>query len=193
MALLKLQKRCSQDTIVVDVGGFLGDFGLSAAAMGCKVIIFEVQPKMVKIIKLSVRLNNFENFVDVRYNAVSEVDGVNCVARINWTRLLFPGIVTAVALGPWMAASCIRTRLYLSASNVSNAVNSAKLFLLPALFTTAQTLPKAPWELFVANISPATSLFLHCPSHNFFFAVTVIQVAVRRRSQFLSIQSSLPL
>ena len=59
----------------MDVGGFLGDFGLSAAAMGCKVVIFEVQPQMVEIIKLSVRLNNFENLVDVRHNAVSEVGG----------------------------------------------------------------------------------------------------------------------
>lgn len=77
MAMLHLHDKCSQNKnlFVVDVGGFLGDFGLSAAALGCKVIIFEVQPKMVEIIKLSVRLNNFGHLVDVRHNAISAVEG----------------------------------------------------------------------------------------------------------------------
>ena len=77
LSMLQLHDKCSQNknVFVVDVGGFLGDFGLSAAAAGCKVIIFEVQPKMVEIIKLSVRLNNFEHLVDVRHNAVSAIGG----------------------------------------------------------------------------------------------------------------------
>lgn len=58
---LDLVKKCRNDSslIVVDVGAYLGDFGLYAAACGCQVYIFEVQPDMVDVIKLSIVANKF--------------------------------------------------------------------------------------------------------------------------------------
>ncbi|CAF0712227.1 unnamed protein product [Adineta steineri] len=58
---LQLVNKCKQDPslIVVDVGGFLGDFGLYAAACGCQVYIFEVQPEYANLIRTSIALNNF--------------------------------------------------------------------------------------------------------------------------------------
>jgi len=74
---LRLVKRCQNDSslIVVDVGAYLGnylcfvitkkarfssgDFGLYAAACGCQVYIFEVQPDMIDIIQSSIISNKF--------------------------------------------------------------------------------------------------------------------------------------
>ncbi|CAF1350256.1 unnamed protein product [Adineta ricciae] len=73
---LQLTQKCKQDPslIVVDIGGFLGDFGLYAAACGCHVFIFEVQPEMVELIKTSVALNNFSTSrVHVIQKAVSNL------------------------------------------------------------------------------------------------------------------------
>jgi FkbM family methyltransferase len=39
----------------------IGDFGLYAAACGCQVYIFEVQPDMVDLIQTSISLNNFSS------------------------------------------------------------------------------------------------------------------------------------
>ncbi|CAF4899739.1 unnamed protein product, partial [Rotaria sp. Silwood1] len=54
-------KRCAQDPslIVVDVGAFVGEFGLYAAACNYQVFLFEVQPHMVDLIRTSIALNNF--------------------------------------------------------------------------------------------------------------------------------------
>lgn len=52
----------------------LGEFGLYAAACGCQVFFFEVQPNMVALIKKSIELNNFPTSrVQVIRRAVSDV------------------------------------------------------------------------------------------------------------------------
>ncbi|UJR29058.1 hypothetical protein I4U23_010272 [Adineta vaga] len=58
---LKLIEACSQDPslIVVDIGSLLGDFGLYAAACGCQVYIFEIQPNSTDLIRASILANNF--------------------------------------------------------------------------------------------------------------------------------------
>jgi FkbM family methyltransferase len=75
---LQLVEKCRQDRslIVVDVGAFIGkmnlrmiffiyffigDFGLYAAACGCQVYMFEVQPNMVDLIETSILTNNFSS------------------------------------------------------------------------------------------------------------------------------------
>jgi FkbM family methyltransferase len=51
-----------------------GDFGLYAAACGCQVFIFEVQPRMVELIRTSIALNNFSTSrVHIMQNAVSDL------------------------------------------------------------------------------------------------------------------------
>ncbi|UJR29056.1 hypothetical protein I4U23_010270 [Adineta vaga] len=73
---LHLLQKCTKDPslIVVDIGGFLGDFGLYAAACGCQVFIFEVQPSMVDLIRTSIALNNFSTSrVHVIQKAVSDL------------------------------------------------------------------------------------------------------------------------
>lgn len=71
---LNLKSKCKKDpsTVVVDIGGFLGDFGLRAAAFGCKVYIFEPTPLQYWLIKASVELNGFGDRVKVYNYAVSD-------------------------------------------------------------------------------------------------------------------------
>ena len=53
---------------------FTGEFGLYAAACGCEVFIFEVQPKMANLIRTSIALNNFSSTrVHLMENAVSNL------------------------------------------------------------------------------------------------------------------------
>ncbi|CAF1213528.1 unnamed protein product [Rotaria sp. Silwood1] len=73
---LQLMKRCAQDPslIVVDVGAFVGEFGLYAAACNCQVFLFEVQPHMVDLIRTSISLNNFSTSrVQVMQKAVNDL------------------------------------------------------------------------------------------------------------------------
>ena len=75
---LDLWARCREDPslLVVDVGGYLGDFGLRAAACGCRTVIFEVQPQMLRYIRASVMLNGFEDDrVRVVPRAIGEKEG----------------------------------------------------------------------------------------------------------------------
>jgi FkbM family methyltransferase len=76
---LRLAETCQQQpsTTVVDVGGFLGDFGLAAAAVGCSVVIFEVQPKQVELIQASISLNGFQDRVTLVNAAVSNTSGAS--------------------------------------------------------------------------------------------------------------------
>jgi len=51
-----------------------GDFGLYAAACGCQVFIFEVQPDMVDLIRTSIALNNFSTSrVQIIQRAVNDL------------------------------------------------------------------------------------------------------------------------
>ena len=60
---------------------FTGDFGLYAAACGCQVLIFEVQPSMVDLIRTSIALNNFSTSrVHVLHRAVSDLPSNSQVA-----------------------------------------------------------------------------------------------------------------
>ncbi|UJR32301.1 hypothetical protein I4U23_019765 [Adineta vaga] len=73
---IHLYETCQRDpsTIVVDVGAFLGDFGLYAAACGCTVYIFEIQPDMVTLIRSSINHNSFSSSrVHLYHNAVSDL------------------------------------------------------------------------------------------------------------------------
>ena len=56
------------------VSFLLGDFGLYAAACGCQVYMFEVQPNMVDLIETSIAVNNFSSSrVHVINRAVSDL------------------------------------------------------------------------------------------------------------------------
>ncbi|CAF0712218.1 unnamed protein product [Adineta steineri] len=73
---LHLVNRCKQDPslIVVDVGALFGEFGLYAAACGCQVYIFEVQPEYADLIRTSAALNNFSTSrVHILEKAVSNL------------------------------------------------------------------------------------------------------------------------
>jgi len=70
---INLEEKCRTDnaTIVVDIGAYLGDFGLYAAACGCQVYIFEPQPLLHSIIQLSIIMNGFEDRIHLYNYAVS--------------------------------------------------------------------------------------------------------------------------
>ena len=52
----------------------IGEFGLYAAACGCQVFLFEVQPSMVNLIRTSIALNNFSaSRVHIVQKAVSNL------------------------------------------------------------------------------------------------------------------------
>ncbi|CAF1243988.1 unnamed protein product [Rotaria sordida] len=73
---LQLMKKCAQDPslIVVDIGAFVGEFGLYAAACNCQVLFFEVLPNMVDLIRTSISLNNFSTSrVQIMQNAVNDL------------------------------------------------------------------------------------------------------------------------
>lgn len=70
---IKLKKQCSEypDTIVVDIGAFMGDFGLMAASYGCQVYVFEPIPFQYWLIKSSIEINGFRNRMHLFNKAVS--------------------------------------------------------------------------------------------------------------------------
>ena len=65
---------------VVDVGGLFGDFGLSAASRGCRVVIYEPQLRHSQQIARSVLLNKMEDKVKVHHAAISPKRWVSFVA-----------------------------------------------------------------------------------------------------------------
>ncbi|CAF0795604.1 unnamed protein product [Adineta ricciae] len=73
---LRLLERCQRDPslVVVDVGAYLGDFGLYAAACGCQVYLFEVQPDMIDLIQTSINVNDFPSSrVQLVHKAVTDL------------------------------------------------------------------------------------------------------------------------
>ena len=70
---LNTKEVCKKEksTLIVDVGGLNGDFGLYSASLGCKVTIFEPQLFYAQHIAKSVQLNGLEEYVTVRAEAVS--------------------------------------------------------------------------------------------------------------------------
>ncbi|CAF3480501.1 unnamed protein product [Rotaria socialis] len=72
---LKLHDKCQQNpkTIVLDIGASLGQFGLYAAACGCQVYMFEVDPIKLSLLRMSIKLNSFESRVTLVPKAVSDL------------------------------------------------------------------------------------------------------------------------
>ncbi|CAF4729965.1 unnamed protein product [Rotaria sp. Silwood1] len=72
---IKLYDKCQRNskTIIVDVGASLGHFGLYAAACGCQVYMFEVDPIKISLLQKSIRLNSFQSRVTLISKAVSDL------------------------------------------------------------------------------------------------------------------------
>jgi hypothetical protein len=68
---------------------FLGDFGLYAAVCGCTVYMFEMQPVLATLFRLSIRINGFSSsFVHLYNNTVSDLPSnttVELMSSINET------------------------------------------------------------------------------------------------------------
>ncbi|CAF1210529.1 unnamed protein product [Rotaria sordida] len=52
---------------------FLGEFGLYAAACGCQVYMFEIEPRKLSLIEKSITINKFESRVHLMKKAVSDL------------------------------------------------------------------------------------------------------------------------
>ena len=72
---VKLHDRCQQNPrlIVVDIGASVGQFGLYAAACGCQVYMFEVDPLKISLLQKSIELNSFQSRVRLFTKAVSDL------------------------------------------------------------------------------------------------------------------------
>ena len=65
----------AETPLVVDVGCLLGDFTLTAAAAGCRVLCFEPQLKFARLVRANVALNGHDDGVLVLNAAVGEEHG----------------------------------------------------------------------------------------------------------------------
>ncbi|CAF3504423.1 unnamed protein product [Rotaria sp. Silwood1] len=72
---IKLYQKCQQypNTTVFDIGASLGEFGLYAAACGCQVYMFEIEPRKISLIEKSIAINKFESRVHLIKKAVSDL------------------------------------------------------------------------------------------------------------------------
>ena len=72
---VKLYDRCQQNPrlLVVDIGASVGQFGFYAAACGCQVYMFEVDPSKISLLKKSIELNSFQSRVQLFTKAVSDL------------------------------------------------------------------------------------------------------------------------
>ena len=72
---IKLHDKCQQNpkSLVVDVGASLGQFGLYAAACGCQVYMFEVDPMKLDLLEASIKLNSFESRITLIPKAVTDL------------------------------------------------------------------------------------------------------------------------
>ena len=72
---IKLYDKCQQNPkfLVVDVGASLGQFGLYAAACGCQVYMFEVNPMKLSLLQASIKLNSFESRITLFSQAVTDL------------------------------------------------------------------------------------------------------------------------
>jgi len=71
----KRRNALGQPPLVVDVGANLGWFTLLAASYGCRVISFEILPKAVQLIRLSLELNHFTDRVQLYHLGMSHISG----------------------------------------------------------------------------------------------------------------------
>jgi len=66
-----LEEKCAtEDHLVVDLGANFGVFTTYSAVLGCRVIAVEAQPRLVDIVKLSLKLNGVQQKVDFLNNIV---------------------------------------------------------------------------------------------------------------------------
>ncbi len=72
---IKLHDKCQQNSklIVIDIGASLGQFGLYAAACGCQVYMFEVNPMKLSLLQASIKLNSFQSRITVFLKAVTDL------------------------------------------------------------------------------------------------------------------------
>ena len=78
---LKLKEKCLNETntTILDVGASLGEFGFYAAACGCQVFMFEIQPKKLFFIEKTIELNSFQSNVHLIKKAVSHIKANNTI------------------------------------------------------------------------------------------------------------------
>ena len=72
---IKLHDKCQQNPnyLVVDVGASLGQFGLYAAACGCQVYMFEVDPMKLALLEASIELNSLQARITLVRKAISDL------------------------------------------------------------------------------------------------------------------------
>ncbi|EFC35881.1 predicted protein [Naegleria gruberi] len=100
-------KKC----LIVDVGSHLGFYSIYPALLGCKVISYEIQPKMVEVIKSSASLNDVDKLVSVKnlavfrdarkyiqYSTKYNADLTNVVTADEETESKTPGSVETISL-----------------------------------------------------------------------------------------------
>jgi FkbM family methyltransferase len=59
--------------IQIQILYFLGQFGLYAAACGCQVYMFEVDPMKISLLQMSIKLNSFESRITLIPKAVTDL------------------------------------------------------------------------------------------------------------------------
>jgi FkbM family methyltransferase len=70
----ELAKHDLANTIVLDVGGNVGFFTLTCASLGSRVITIEALPFNAALLRKSVNVNGFDNFVTIYNVGVGEID-----------------------------------------------------------------------------------------------------------------------
>jgi len=70
-----LEEACSKEVgkkLVVDAGSNLGYFATYSAVMGCRVVAFEPQPRLIPIISTSARVNGVDHRFKLHNNIISD-------------------------------------------------------------------------------------------------------------------------
>ena len=72
---IKLHDKCQQNPkyLVVDIGASLGQFGLYAAACGCQVYMFEIDPMKLALLEASIKLNEFHSRITLVRKAMTDL------------------------------------------------------------------------------------------------------------------------
>eukprot|EP01097_Dermamoeba_algensis_P006075 TRINITY_DN382_c1_g3_i1.p1 TRINITY_DN382_c1_g3~~TRINITY_DN382_c1_g3_i1.p1 ORF type:complete len:447 (+),score=122.05 TRINITY_DN382_c1_g3_i1:85-1425(+) len=68
----KKQPKAKKRPLVLDVGANLGYFTTYSAKMGCRVISFEAQPRLLPLFKFSIAMNGLEDQVTLYNNIITD-------------------------------------------------------------------------------------------------------------------------
>jgi len=83
-----LKGKCNKDKLVVDAGTNLGYFSTYSAVMGCSVVSFEPQPRLLPIIRSSFAVNNVADRTHLLNYIISEDEteklGITYVESMCW-------------------------------------------------------------------------------------------------------------